>query len=131
MKTTWMYGEIFVRFTLVSEQAVPSRAGCDVHVYRSLWQCKSRQISFNGCARDRIESFPYFSMPLCLECFGVYMKNLLKMKIIFIEENGKKRRTTNTYIVDQHQIVHQDKSVRLHDLVLDPFGRDQTNTSLD
>lgn len=54
----------------------------------------------------------------------------------FIEDKDyfyrrKWEKKEDTYIVDQHQIVHQDKSVRLHDLVLDPFGRDQTNTSLD
>lgn len=49
-------------FTFDSEQLVPSSAGCEVHVYRSRWQCKSRQISFSGCALERIESLPYFNM---------------------------------------------------------------------
>lgn len=48
--------------TFMSPQLVPSSAGCDVHVYRSLWQCKSLQISFNGWILDRILSLPYLSI---------------------------------------------------------------------
>lgn len=42
---------------------VPSRAGCEVQVYRSRSQCKSLQTSSSGCCEECRLPLPYFSIP--------------------------------------------------------------------
>lgn len=46
-----------------SPHRVPSSAGCDVQVYRSLWQCRSRHTSSRSWAEECRLPRPYFSIP--------------------------------------------------------------------
>lgn len=48
--------------TLLGPHKVPSNAGCEVHVYRSRWQCKSRHTSPKSWLTACMLPRPYLSM---------------------------------------------------------------------
>lgn len=71
--------------TMLWPHVVPSSAGCDVHVYLSLSQCKSLQISSRGCCDEWRLPRPYFNMPKIVQiemCSIGDSSNLRKLSYI-------------------------------------------------